>query len=156
MLSFYAFLPGREMLACCGAEGLEAAKTPQNAALLHGGRVEAGFPSPADDYLDGALDLNEYLVRNRSATFFVRVSGESMTGAGIFPNDLLIVDRSLTAGHGDVVIAVVDGEFTVKRLFSLGGIIELRPENPNFEPVRLSEASQMDIWGVVKHVIHSP
>lgn len=118
-------------------------------------RVQAGFPSPADDYLDQPLNLNTYLIDNPSATFFVRAGGDSMTGAGIFPNDLLIVDRSLTPETGNVVIAVVEGEFTVKRFVRLPHSIELHPENPVYPPLRFRSGSDLEIWGVVKHVIHS-
>ena len=118
-------------------------------------KVEAGFPSPADDYIESALDLNAHLVRNPASTFFVRVSGESMTGAGIASGDLLVVDRSLTPESGNVVIAVLDGEMTVKRLWRDGGRVELRPENPAYAPIRLSGAMELDVWGVVRHVVHS-
>jgi DNA polymerase V len=121
---------------------------------LASSRVEAGFPSPADDYLEGALDLNEHLVKNPAATFFVRVSGESMTGAGIFPGDLLVVDRSLTPESGSVVIAVLDGELTVKRLWRESGRVELRADNPAYAPIPLSGMMELDVWGVVRHVIH--
>lgn len=120
-----------------------------------GTRVEAGFPSPADDYLEGALDLNRHLIRNPVATFFLRVSGESMTGAGIFPDDLLIVDRSVEPRSGHIVIAILDGEMTVKRLWIEKGRVELRAENDAFPPIRLSGVMDLDIWGVVRHVIHS-
>ena len=118
-------------------------------------RVSAGFPSPADDHVEGQLDLNTHLIRRPSATFFVRASGESMIGAGIHPGDLLIVDRSLEATSGKVVIAVVDGELTVKRLrLSPEGAI-LLPENPDFPEIRIENPDALTIWGVVTHVIHS-
>ena len=118
-------------------------------------RVQAGFPSPADDYMEGMLDLNKHLVKNPAATFFIRVTGESMKGAGIFPDDLLIVDRSLEPESGNVIIAVLDGELTVKRLWRHNGKVELRAENPDFPTIRLAGTMELDIWGVVKHVIHS-
>lgn len=121
---------------------------------LAGSRVEAGFPSPAEDFLDRPLDLNEYLIGNPAATFFVRVSGDSMRGAGIHHSDILIVDRSLDAEEGSVVIAVVDGDMVVKRLRRLGGRVQLVAENPNYPPIELSEGQDCTVWGVVTYVIH--
>ena len=114
--------------------------------------VPAGFPSPADDYIEGQLDLNEYFVPHPSATFYVRVTGESMTGAGILPGDILIVDRSLDAIHDSIVIAVVDNELTVKRLYRKNGRIELRPENPAYPVMQLNQEMELVIWGVVSGV----
>jgi len=122
---------------------------------LYESRVAAGFPSPADDYLDRPLDLHEHLVKNPAATFFVRVEGESMKNAGIFPDDMLIVDRSLKPTHGNVVIAVVDGDLTVKRLEKKGKEVSLVAENPDYEPISVTEEMDMIIWGVVTNVIHS-
>jgi DNA polymerase V len=122
---------------------------------LYAARVAAGFPSPADDYLEGTLNLHDLLVHNPPATFFVRVSGDSMIGAGIFSGDLLVVDRSLPAVHGRIVIAVVDGELTVKRLYQKNGETRLVAENPAFPPLILHEGQEMQIWGVVTNVIRS-
>lgn len=116
--------------------------------------VEAGFPSPAEDDLDRKLDLHEYLVRNEAATFFLRAHGDSMLGAGIHDGDLLIVDRSVEAGHRRVVIAALDGELTVKRLLRRAGRVLLAPENPCFSPIDITEREYVHIWGVVTHVIH--
>lgn len=110
--------------------------------------IPAGFPSPAEG-LDGDLDLSEHLVRHPESTFFLRVGGDSMIGAGIFDGDLLIVDRELDPRSGDIVIAVLDGEFTVKRLLYREGLVELLPENPRYRKIRFSEESQLEIWGVV-------
>ncbi|MDO5565322.1 MAG: translesion error-prone DNA polymerase V autoproteolytic subunit [Planctomycetia bacterium] len=121
---------------------------------MYSDQVQAGFPSPADDTPAEKLDLGSYLVQNPASTFFVKVTGESMIGAGIFPDDLLIVDRSITASNGDVVVAAVDGEFTVKRLFISQRKIELRPENKKFNPLTFKDESELNIWGVVKNVIH--
>jgi DNA polymerase V len=112
-------------------------------------RIPAGFPSPADEYAESALDLNTYLVRNKTATFFFRVIGDSMTGAHIHDGDLLVVDRSIEPKHGHIVLAVVNNEYTVKRLHSLGGVIELHAENPAYAPIRFQEHDQLQVWGVV-------
>ncbi|MBT5027093.1 MAG: translesion error-prone DNA polymerase V autoproteolytic subunit [Nitrospina sp.] len=121
-------------------------------ALCH---VEAGFPSPADDYMEGSLDLNEHVIKHPSATYFVRASGDSMTDAGIFNGDLLIVDRSLEPIHGKVVIAEVDGQLTVKRLFKLKDRFLLQSENTNYPPIELQEGNEVVVWGVVTHVLHN-
>jgi DNA polymerase V len=112
-------------------------------------RIPAGFPSPADEYAETALDLNTYLVRNQTATFFFRVIGDSMTGAHIHDGDLLVVDRSIEPRHGHIVLAVVNSEYTVKRLHNLNGIIELRAENPAYPPIRFREHDELQVWGVV-------
>lgn len=118
--------------------------------------IQAGFPSPADDFIDTKLDLNEYLVKHPAATFFVRVSGDSMTGAGIYDNDILIVDRSLEARQGMIIIAALDGELTVKRLKKKGDTVILSPENDQYEPIVVSEEADFSVWGVVTAVIHKP
>lgn len=117
-------------------------------------RVPGGFPSPADDYLEGKLDLNQYLVKHPAATFFVRVTGDSMIGAGIHSGDLLIVDRSLEPKDGNVVIAVLDGDLTVKRLFIREGKPALLPDNDQYSPVEVGEHATVEVWGVVTNVIH--
>jgi len=116
--------------------------------------VPAGFPSPAEDYVEHKLDLNSYLVTHPAATFFVRASGNSMTGANIHDGDLLIVDRSIEATHNDIVIAVVLGEITVKRLHYLRGEIALVPENESYQTIFINEHSDLHIWGVVTNAIH--
>ena len=116
--------------------------------------VEAGFPSPVDDHLEASLDLNSYLIKHPAATFFVRVSGESMVGAGIFNNDILVVDRSIKPSNGKVVIAVLEGQLTVKRLEKVNGRITLKPENKKFNPIHINENSNLIIWGVATSVIH--
>ncbi len=121
---------------------------------LYAYSVRAGFPSPADDHVSGTLDLNEYLIAHKEATFFLRAKGHSMIGAGIQDDDLLIVDRSLAPTHRSVVIAVVDGEFTVKRLYQRAGRIRLLAENPDFAPIEFQEGQELQIWGVVTNVIH--
>ena len=116
--------------------------------------VQAGFPSPATDYDCDALDLNEYLIAHKSATFFVRARGNSMVGAGIQDNDLLIVDRSIGPEHRDIVIAIVDNDFTVKRLHKQGKRILLLPENPEYAPIEFKDGQECQIWGIVTSVIH--
>ena len=116
--------------------------------------VTAGFPSPAEDYIEGKLDLNEHLVKHPAATFFVRVVGDSMIDAGIHPGDILIVDRSLEAADKKVVIAVVEGELTVKRIRLINEKIVLMPENENYKPLQINKETDFEIWGVVTNVIH--
>jgi DNA polymerase V len=117
--------------------------------------VTAGFPSPADDYVEGKLDLNDYLVKHPAATFFVRVAGDSMIGAGIHPGDILVVDRSLEPTDKRVVIAVVNGELTVKRLKLRQGVVALMAENDAYPPLEIHGDMDFEIWGVVTSVIHA-
>jgi len=116
--------------------------------------VFAGFPSPADDFIDKKLDLNEHLIKHPTATFFVRVAGDSMQKAGIHNGDILIVDRSLEPRDNSIVIALLDNEFTVKRIKKQKGNLYLVPENSRFKPTRVNEDMDFEIWGVVTHAIH--
>jgi DNA polymerase V len=116
--------------------------------------VRAGFPSPADDYIECKLDLNTHLIQHPSATFFVKAAGDSMKNAGIDSGDMLIVDRSLEATHGKIVIAAINGELTVKRLSHQQGKIQLLAENPDYEPILITDDLELVIWGVVTYVIH--
>lgn len=116
--------------------------------------VAAGFPSPAGDYVEKQLDLNDLIVKHPAATFFVRVEGESMKGAGISSGDILAVDRSLEPANGKIVVAVLNGEFTVKRIQITQNGVFLVPENPAFPPISVSEATDFQVWGVVTYVIH--
>lgn len=122
---------------------------------LYSSRVRAGFPSPADDHVEARLDLNDYMVKHPAATFFVRVAGDSMVNAGIFENDMLVVDRSLEAASGRIVIAVVNQELTVKRFQKTKTGCELIAENPTYPPIIVEAGDELHIWGVVTHVIHS-
>jgi len=122
---------------------------------LFSGKVAAGFPSPADDYIEKTLDLNDLLIHKPAATFFVRAEGESMLGAGIHPNDILVVDRSIEPVVGKVVICALNGELTVKRLKSIGSEITLGAENPTYADIIVQEEIDFMIWGVVTNVIHS-
>lgn len=127
-----------------------AALTPEVHRLpLLQHRISAGFPSPADEYIEKSLDLNTYLVRNKTATFFFRVIGDSMTGANIHDGDMLVVDRSIEPKHRHIVLAVINNEYTVKRLYHLAGVIELHAENPAYSPIRFHEHEELQVWGVV-------
>lgn len=117
-------------------------------------RVQAGFPSPAEDYIEKTLDFNEYLIKNRASTFCMRVHGDSMINAGIFDNDILIVDRSINAQNNHIVIAVINSEFTVKRFLKRNNGVWLLPENPRYKPIKISSFESFEIWGVVTNVIH--
>ncbi len=111
--------------------------------------VEAGFPSPAEDHIEKTLDINELLIEHPAATFFVRVTGDSMIGASIQHGDILVVDRSKKPVDGNIVIALVNGEYTVKRLSINSDVIELCPENPDFSSIHLSGMDELIVWGVV-------
>ncbi|MGE4843425.1 translesion error-prone DNA polymerase V autoproteolytic subunit [Yersinia enterocolitica] len=112
----------------------------------------AGFPSPATDYIDSTLDLNEYCIRHPSASYYLRASGDSMIESGIQSGDLLVVDRAVTPGHGSIVIACIEGEFTVKKL-SLHPRLCLMPMNPAYSPIYV-DPDELEIFGVVTHSIH--
>jgi DNA polymerase V len=127
---------------------------PIQLTALYSHSVSAGFPSPADDYIEDRLDLNELLVNNKAATFFLRVKGDSMINAGIHHGDIIVVDRSVQPSHRSIVVAVVDGELTVKRLISGNGIVELHAENPKYAPICLQEGQELTIWGVVTSSVH--
>lgn len=116
-------------------------------------KLAAGFPSPAADYVEKGLDLNTFLVQHKEASFFFEVVGESMSGVGIMSGDIVLVDRSITASHGHYVLAMIDGEYTLKRLYRQHGVIELYPENPAFAPIRLVEGQELQVWGVVTAVV---
>jgi DNA polymerase V len=120
---------------------------------LYSSKVAAGFPSPAEDHIDEHLDLND-LVKNPAATFLVRVSGHSMKDAGIHENDILIVDRSITPINGKVVIAVIQGQLTVKTIHKKNNQLFLIPANPDFLPIEVKEEDDIHVWGVVTKVIH--
>jgi DNA polymerase V len=118
--------------------------------------VHAGFPSPAEDYSDKKLDLNEFLIKHPSSTFFVKVEGDSMIGAGIFPGDMLVVDRYPVPQSGQVVLAILDGEFTIKRYLKKGKRVFLLPENLKYRAIELEEGQELIVWGVVIQVLHDP
>ncbi len=117
-------------------------------------KVAAGFPSPAADHTRQRIDLNEHLIRNREATFIFRVKGDSMTGIGIYDGDELLVDRSIEPRHGNIVLAVINQEFTVKRLHHRHGAVQLIAENPLYPPIQPKENEELVIWGVVTRNLH--
>jgi DNA polymerase V len=117
--------------------------------------IPAGFPSPADDFLEPSLNLHELMIKHPAATFFVKVVGDSMQGAGIHCGDILVVDRSLEPHDGKIVVAVINGEFTVKRIRrQADGKLFLLAENPDYPPLQVSEESNFQVWGVVTYAIH--
>lgn len=118
--------------------------------------VPAGFPSPADDYVEKSIDLNEQLVRNPTSTFFVRARGDSMRDAGIASGDILVVDKAVTAADKQIVVAMLDGEFTVKRLRRRNNRVFLESGNQDFPPREITPDQDLVIWGVVTFVIHQP
>lgn len=115
--------------------------------------ISAGFPSPADDFKENRISLDKELIKNPEATFFARVSGESMIGAGLEDNDLLVVDRSLEPSHNKIAVCYLDGEFTVKRLKVENNLVWLQPENPNYKSIQITEENNFTIWGIVTNVI---
>jgi DNA polymerase V len=122
---------------------------------LYAHSISAGFPSPADDFIEAELDLNQLLIQNKAATFFLRVKGDSMIGAGINDGDIIVCDRSLKPVDGSVLVAVVDGELTVKRLVYSNGVAELHAENPKYSPIRFKEGQELSYWGVVTSSVHT-
>lgn len=131
------------------AENPTAFKVP-----LFGHTIRAGFPSPADDYVVETLDLNDFLMPRKEASFLLKVKGESMLDAGIHDGDILVVDKSMTATDGRVVIVTLDGQFTVKTLEKKRGKIRLIPANPEFAPIEIKDEQELQVWGIVTSVIH--
>ena len=117
-------------------------------------KVQAGFPSPAEGYEEERIDLADILITNKASTYCVRVNGNSMIDANIFPDDVLVVDKSLEATHGKIVIAVVDGEFTVKTLYRKDGMVKLIPANSEYPEIILTSEQELNNWGVVSYIIH--
>ena len=118
-----------------------------------GWSVPAGFPSPAQDHVQRRIDLNEHLIHNGDATYLFKVSGDSMNGIGIFPNDTLLIDRSIEPKHNNIVLGVLNAEFTVKRLYRRGGVVKLVPENPIYPTRIIKEEDDFIVWGVVTAAI---
>lgn len=117
-------------------------------------RIKAGFPSPADDYIEKNLDLNEYLIKHPASTFFLKVEGESMIEAGIHSGDILIVDRAIEPKNNKIIIASLNGELTVKRIKKEKNKLYLIPENNKYDPIEITEEMDFSIWGIVTYVIH--
>lgn len=115
--------------------------------------ISAGFPSPADDFKETRISLDKELVKNKEATFYARVDGDSMIGAGLDHEDLLVIDRSLNPENGKIAICLIDGEFTVKRIKKEGEKLYLIPENKKYKPIELKEENELIIWGIVSYVI---
>ena len=116
--------------------------------------INAGFPSPAEDHVDVSLNLNDYLVKHPSSTFYIYVKGDSMIGSGIYDGDLMVVDRSLEPKSNNVVVAVIDGEFTVKKIYKNKNQIYLLPDNKNYKPIHIKEGMDFQVWGIITHSIH--
>lgn len=129
-------------------------KSKKTKIKLYTTSISAGFPSPAEDHMDITLDINEYLVKHPSSTFYIYVKGDSMIDSGIFDGDLLIVDRSLEVKSNSVVVAVIDGEFTVKKIKKDSGNLYLIPQNKKYKPILLENNMDFQIWGIVTHTIH--
>ena len=139
-----------EILACPSVDTLTEVSLP-----LMISKVSAGFPSPAEGSIDKVLDLNELLIRQPSATFFVRVKGDSMRDAGILDGDLIVVERGECPANRDIVLAIVEGEFTVKRWVQEQGTVLLQAENPMYPNIQLDKYVDWEVWGVVRYAIHS-
>lgn len=161
--------PSVKQLAANYNEKLKSAKEPDVAWIgaldldmlssialpLYSSHVQAGIPSPVDDHIEDTIDLGKHLVKHKNSTFLLRATGESMTGAGIYPEDLLVVDRAIIPTSGHIIIASLDGEFTVKRLQQIRDKVVLCAENPAFQDITITEEMSFSIWGVVTNCIHS-
>ncbi len=121
---------------------------------MAGVNISAGFPSPAEDFEELPLDLNKALIKHPAATFYARVKGTSMRDAGILEGDILVIDKSLDPKSGDIAVCFLDGEFTVKRIEHIDGSLYLMPANEEYKPIRISEESDFQVWGIVTFVIH--
>ena len=128
----------------------------ENKIAFYNSSIPAGFPSPAEDHIDIPLDLNDHLIRHPAATFYVYAKGNSMQNSGIYDGDLLIVDRAVEPKLKNIVIAIIDGEFTVKRISKIKNKIYLLPDNKEYRPIEIKDGSNFQIWGVVIYTIHKP
>lgn len=140
-------------LKCCSTLTFYTADTETHIEIPYVETLKAGFPSPADDFIEVPLDLNRALIKNPSATFFARVSGNSMQDVNISDGDLLIIDRSIPPAEGKIAVCFVDGEFTVKRLHFEKDVCYLMPANPDYPPIKVTKENEFIIWGIVTHVI---
>ncbi len=130
-------------------EAISASNVAKLQIPLISSLVAAGYPTAADEHVDDSIDLNDYMIRKPDSTYMVRVEGESMKNAGILPGDILVVDRALKAEHNKIVIAALDGELTVKRLYRRAGITKLMPENPSYPEIEVNSEAELVVWGVV-------
>jgi DNA polymerase V len=146
--------PKKEKVIVLKSDIYKSEKSDGNGLPIFSSTISAGFPSPADDYIDQKLDLNKLLIKHPSATFYVRVRGNSMVKAGIHDDDILIVDRALDPIQNSIVICIIDGEFTVKRIRKEKNKLFLIPENDEMNAVEVSTDSDFQVWGVVTNVIH--
>ncbi len=126
----------------------------QSSPPLVAWHISCGFPSPAEDYRESELDINALVIAHPDATFYVRVSGDSMEGAGICEGDVLVVDRALDARENAIIVALVNGEFTVKRLLTIDDTLFLIPENPRYDPLPITEEMEFRVWGIATYCIH--
>lgn len=115
--------------------------------------IRAGFPSPAEDFMEPTLDLNHYVIKNPASTFYARITGDSMEGAGISDGDIVVIDKSLEPKDGNIAVCFIDGEFTLKRILLDKGHLWLQPANPKFKPIEITEENHFLVWGVVTHVV---
>lgn len=115
--------------------------------------IRAGFPSPAEDFAEPTLDLNRYVIKNPASTFYARITGDSMEGAGISDGDVVVIDKSLEPKDGNIAVCFIDGEFTLKRILLDKGRLWLQPANPKFKPIEITEENHFLVWGVVTHVV---
>ena len=125
----------------------------QKSLYLAQEKISAGFPSPADDFKELRISIDKEVVRNEEATFYARVSGESMQGAGLDDGDLLVIDRSMEPQHDKIAVCYIDGEFTVKRLKVVADGVFLIPENPKYKPIKITEENELIVWGIVTYVV---
>ena len=130
--------------------------TTQLELPLAAGAISAGFPSPAEEYIELAIDLNKELIKHPAATFYARVKGSSMIDAGIADGDLLIIDKALEPKDGDIAVCFLDGEFTLKRLALKEDGIYLMPANAEFKPIRITEENDFLVWGMLAYIVHKP
>tara|TARA_B100000427_G_scaffold301526_1_gene284766 strand:- start:631 stop:1062 length:432 start_codon:yes stop_codon:yes gene_type:complete len=140
---------------CQVIQRVEVVSKEGNSLPFFASKIQAGFPSPADDFMDNRLNINDYVIKNPLSTYYVKVSGDSMIGAGIFSGDILVVDRSIEVADNRIVVAMIDGDFTVKRLRYHKAKLYLISENSQFVPIEVTDQELM-IWGVVTFSIHQP
>jgi DNA polymerase V len=143
-----SLLPHSEHFDFYGLDAVEGVALP----FVEG--ISCGFPSPAEDYLDDVISLDEIMIRDKSATFFGRARGDSMIDANIHKGDVVVIDRHLEAKNGDICLCMLDGEFTIKQLAKHKDYVELVPANPAYKPIRVQPGNDFEIWGVVTYVIH--